>query len=148
MENSQNYLNHTRWYPLVHFVIMPLLLLNLLEHLVRIYLAATPSDRLEQAFWALLSVVLILMTLASRLQSLTAQDRVIRMEERIRYKELLSSDLAQRASNLPTGQIIALRFASDEELEGLVTQVLDGKLTTGKEINMAVKNWRGDYLRV
>ena len=147
MEKTQNYSNHTRWFPLMHFVIMPLLLLNLIEHVVRIFLA-TGAERWEQAFWSLFGVVLILLAIAARLQALKAQDRIIRLEERLRYKEILSQDLAQRASNLPIGQIIALRFASDGELGDLVTQVLDGKLNTQKEIKMAVKNWRADYLRV
>ena len=146
--DTQNYSNHTRWYPLVHFVIMPLLILNLLEHLVRIYLAATGSERLEQAFWSLLGVVLILIVLASRLQALKAQDRLIRLEERLRFRELLSADLAQRASNLPVGQIIALRFASDVELPELVKRVVDGELSTSKEIKMAIKSWRADEFRV
>jgi hypothetical protein len=88
------------------------------------------------------------MVFASRQQALIAQDRIIRLEELIRYKSLFDSGLAQRASNLPVDTIIALRFASDEELAGLVTQVLDGKLKTAKEIKMAVKNWRADKLRV
>ena len=144
MADTQNYSNHTRRYPLFHFVVMPLLVLNFLSHLVRTIM--TPN--LELGFWTLLSLTLILLALASRLQALKAQDRIIRLEERIRYKELLSPEIAQRASDLPVGQIIALRFASDEELPELFTQVLDGKLKSNKEIKMAIKNWRGDYHRV
>lgn len=146
MAEQQNYSNHTRWFPLFHFVIVPLLLLNLLEHLVRIYLT-TGSERIEQMFWSLLSVVLILLALVARLMAIKVQDRVIRLEERLRYREVLSAETAAKASDLPVEQIIALRFASDGELDDLVNQVLDGKLTTQKEIKMAVKDWRGDYLR-
>ena len=148
MAETQNYSNHTRWYPLFHFVLIPLLVLNLLSHLVRLFMAAPESGRKALAFWVVLSFALILLALASRLQALKAQDRTIRLEERLRYRELLSPELAQKASDLPIGQIIALRFASDDELGELVQQVLDGKLTSQKEIKMAVKNWRGDYLRV
>lgn len=144
MANTQNYSNHVRWFPLFHFVVMPLLLLNFLSHLVRLFMA--PSWGM--GFWTLLSVTLILLALASRLQALKAQDRVIRLEERLRYKSVLSPDLAERAFDLAVGQIIALRFASDEELSDLVTQVLDGKLNKQKEIKMAVKNWRADKHRV
>ena len=144
MAEKQNYQNHTRWYPLVHFVIFPLLVINLLCHLVRLVWAPT----IDRGFWTLLSVVLALMVLAGRQQALKAQDRTIRLEERLRYKELLTPELAKRASELPTGKIIAMRFASDEELADLVNKVLDGKLNTSKEIKMAVNNWRGDYLRV
>ena len=144
MTETQTYKNHVRYFPLFHFVVTPLLILNLIYQAVRLY--QEPSW--DRGIWVVLCIVLILMHLAARLQALTAQDRVIRLEERLRYKELLSADLAQKASGLRTGQIIALRFAPDDELAGLVTQVLEGKLTTSKEIKMAIKNWRGDHLRV
>jgi len=148
MADQQNYKNHTRWYPLFHFVVMPLLVINFLSHLIRLFMAAPESGRKTLAFWTLLSLVLILLGISARLQALKAQDRVIRLEERLRYKELLSPELAQRASNLPEAQIIALRFASDGELAELVEQVLDGKLKSQKEIKLAVKNWRADHFRV
>jgi len=148
MAETQNYSNHTRWYPLFHFVLMPLLVLNFLSHLVRLIMAAPESGRKTLAFWVLLSVALILLALVSRMQALKAQDRVIRLEERLRYREVLSPELAARASELPVSKIIALRFASDGELSDLVTQVLDGKLNTTKEIKMAVKSWRADNHRV
>ncbi len=111
---EQNYSNHTRWYPLFHFVVMPLLVLNFLSHLVRLFMAAPESGRKALAFWTLLSFALILLGLASRLQALKAQDRVIRLEERLRYREVLSPELVKRAAGLRTGQIIALRFAPDD----------------------------------
>ncbi len=141
---EQNYSNHTRWYPLFHFVVMPLLALNFLSHLVRFFMA--PSWALS--FWTLLGVTLILLALASRLQALKAQDRVIRLEERLRYRDVLSLELAKRADGMRTGQIIALRFASDEELSGLIERTLNGEFAKPKEIKLAIKNWRGDYLRV
>lgn len=145
---EQNYSNHTRWYPLFHFVVMPLLVLNLLSHLVRLFLAAPESGRKALAFWTVLSLALILLALASRLQALKAQDRVIRLEERLRYREVLTPELAKRADGLRTGQIIALRFASDEELSVLVERTLNGEFEKTKDIKLAIKNWRGDYLRV
>ncbi|MGB2752677.1 MAG: DUF6526 family protein [Pyrinomonadaceae bacterium] len=145
---EQNYSNHTRWYPLFHFVVVPLLVLNFLSHLVRLFMAAPDSGRKTLAFWVLLSIALILLVLAARLMALRAQDRVIRLEERLRYKELLSPELAAKASNLRVGQIIALRFASDAELAGLVERTLNGEFASTKEIKQAIKDWRGDYLRV
>lgn len=148
MAETQTYANHTRWNPLFHFVVMPLLLLNFLSHLVWLFMAAPESGRKTLAFWTLMSFAFILLGLVSRQQALKAQDRTIRLEERLRFKEILTTDLAQKASNLPTGQIIALRFAPDEELTDLVSQVIDGKLNTSKEIKMAIKNWRRDDHRV
>ena len=84
----------------------------------------------------------------SRVNALKVQDRVIRLEERLRYKELLPNDLAEKASNFKTSQMIALRFASDKELLDLVERTLNGEFATTKDIKLAIKNWRGDYLRV
>lgn len=148
MADLQNYKNHTRWHPLFHFVLMPLLALNFLSHLVRLFMAAPESGRKTLAFWVLLSFALILIALTSRLMALKAQDRVIRLEERLRYRELLSPELARQASDLPVSQIIAMRFASDGELSDLVSRVIAGELKTGKEIKMAIKDWRADHHRV
>ena len=147
MADQQTYANHTRWYPLFHFVVMPLLLLNFLSHIVRLFLAAPESGRKILAFWVLLSFTLILFALATRLTAMKVQDRVIRLEERLRYHRLLGSDLAARAENLPIGQIIALRFASDAELGGLVERALNVEFAKTKDIKLAIKDWRGDYLR-
>lgn len=144
MPNTQNFQNHTRWYPLVHFVIMPLLLLNLIFQAVRLW----QDHNIDRVWNIVLAFVLILITLAARLQALRAQDRVIRLEERLRFKELLSPELAGKAMNLKTSEMIALRFASDEELPELTSRVVAGEFASTKEIKQAIKNWRGDYLRV
>ena len=146
MADQQNYSNHTRWFPLFHFVVMPLLLLNFLDHVVRIF-TNTGSERWEQAFWAVFSIVLILLALSARLMAIKVQDRIIRLEERLRYHRLLGSDLAAKAEDLPVGQIIALRFASDAELSGLVERTLNGEFAKPRDIKLAIQNWRGDYLR-
>ncbi len=144
MTETQNYQNHTRWYPLVHFVLTPILFFNLIWQAVRLY--QEPSwDRAE---FLLLSLAFIGISVAARLQALKAQDRVIRLEESLRFQRILPPELALQAEKLPTGNKIALRFASDEELTGLVTKAVNGEFTNSKEIKLAVKNWRSDYLRV
>lgn len=147
MADQQNYSNHTRWYPLFHFVVAPLLILNFLGHIVRLFLAEPGSGRKMIAFWIVFSLVIILLALAARSMALRVQDRVIRLEERLRYKELLPADVAAKASDLPVSEIIALRFASDTELPGLVEKVLNGELKGNKPIKQAVQNWRPDHLR-
>ena len=143
MAETQNYQNHVRWYPLVHFIITPVLLINLIWQIVR--LSQEPSwDRAESL---LLAVGLMLLSLAARNQALMVQNRVIRLEESLRYKEVLPPDLAFQAEQLPTRTKIALRFASDEELPELVRKAINGEFKDSKEIKLAVKNWRGDYLR-
>lgn len=145
MAETQNYQNHVRWYPLVHFFLTPVLLFNFVWQVVRLY--QEPNwDRAENL---VLAIALIALSVAARLQALKAQDRVIRLEELLRYREVLPPDLgAQAANNLRTGQIIALRFASDAELPELVQRTLSGELKNSKEIKLAVRQWRGDYLRV
>lgn len=144
MPTTQNFQNHARYFPLFHFVLVPLLSLNLIYQAVRLY--QEPS--LDRSMWVMMSIVFILMILAARAQALKVQDRVIRLEERLRYKEILPSDLAERASTLKLGEIIALRFASDAELPDLLNRTIHGEFESPKKIKMAVKNWLGDYHRV
>ncbi|MEO6589214.1 MAG: DUF6526 family protein [Pyrinomonadaceae bacterium] len=144
MTETQNFQNHIRWYPLAHYIISPLLLFNLIWQSVRLF--QEPNwDRAENI---LLAITLILLSFAARLQPLTAQNRIIQLEEKLRYKEILSADLQRKAEQLDTSQMIALRFASDQELGELIERTLNGELKTSKEIKTAIKNWRGDYLRV
>ena len=147
MPNEQNYSNHTRWYPLFHFVVVPLLFLNLLDHLVRIFTAATWDLRLEQIFWTIFSVTLVLMATAARLMALKVQDRVIRLEEKLRYAGVLTPELNGRCGSLTNDQIVALRFACDDELSGLVERTLNDEFAKTKDIKLAIKTWRGDHLR-
>ena len=144
MAETQTYQNHVRYYPLVHFVLVPVLLFNIVWQAVRLY----QEPNWDRAEWLLAAFALLILNVAARLQALKAQDRVIRLEERLRYREILPADLAAQAAQLKTGKILALRFASDEELPELLQRILNGELKTPKEIKQAVKNWRGDYLRV
>ena len=144
MQETQNFKNHVRWYPLFHFILSPIFLFNLIWQVVRLY--QEPNwDRTENL---LMAVAFIFLSFAAREQALRAQDRVIRLEETLRYKSLLTGELFEKASNLKTDQMIALRFASDEELPDLASRTLNGEFQNSKEIKLAVKNWRGDYLRV
>ena len=147
MPEEQSYSNHTRWYPLFHFVVVPLLALNFLDHLVRIFTNSGP-ERVDQIFWTIMSLTLILLALAARLMALKAQDRVIRLEERLRCAQLLSPETALKANALSPSQLISLRFASDEEYGSLVERTLNGEFASGKEIKQAIKTWRPDLHRV
>ncbi len=94
----------------------------------------------------LLALVLIFIWGFARVFSVTVQDRVIRLEESLRYEKVLPADLKGRAAQLTLRQIIGLRFASDAELPGLVRRALDEKLSEN-QIKKEVKNWRSDMLR-
>src|SRR5215204_1812000 len=144
MLETQNFKNHVRWFPLVHFVLTPILLFNLIWQSIRLF--QEPSwDKAENV---LIAIAFILLSLAARIQALQVQNRVIRLEESLRYQKLLSPELIQESSKLKLSQIFALRFASDEELPKLIERILKGEFKDNKEIKLAVKNWRGDYLRV
>lgn len=143
MAETQNYENHLRWNPPYHFFLAPLMLVNLIYWIVR--MVQVPSW--DHGWMILLSIGLVALTLLARTHALTVQDRVIRLEERLRYKELLPKELAEKAMDLRTGQMVGLRFASDDELPELVEKTLNGEFEKPKDIKMAVKNWRGDYLR-
>jgi hypothetical protein len=143
-ETTQNYDNHVRWHPPFHYFLTPLLLLNFIFAIVQL---ARFQD-LDRLVYLLMAFGLMVITLLARTNALQAQNRIIRLEEQLRYARVLPAELANKAGNLRIGQIVALRFASDEELPELVQQTLDGKFAKPDDIKRAVKNWRADDLRV
>ncbi len=140
----QSLKNHARFHPPFHFVVVPILLVHLVCSMIRLY-RDTSFDNLEALAVA---VALVLMALLTRVNALKAQDRVIRLEEQLRYARVLPPELAARAAGLRESQIIALRFASDRELPGLVEQTLAGQFAKPKDIKKAIQNWRADNFRV
>lgn len=143
-ETPQNYENHTRWHPPFHFFLLPLFLLNFIFAAVQLY----RFRDLDHAWLLVLAVGLIVLGALVRTNALRVQDRLIRLEERMRYQQVLPQPLAQSAVALPLRQVVALRFASDGELPALVQQILDGKLTKAGDIKRAIRHWRADTLRV
>ena len=142
-ESGQTYSNHARLYPLFHFFAAPILLANLVWALWQIVRA--PS--LSTVWIAVVAAGLVGGLTASRLMALTVQDRVIRLEMRLRLREVLPTDQQARIPELTPRQLIGLRFASDAELPELVRRVLTGSLGTATDIKKAVTHWQGDYLR-
>jgi Family of unknown function (DUF6526) len=141
---EQNFANHTRWVAAYHGFVFPVLGLNFVWSIIRWVKMGFMADGFVQI---LVAVALFLLAAYARLFALTVQNRVIRLEERLRYERILPEDLKARAGEFSTGQMIALRFASDAELPGLARKVLDEKLRTGKQIKQLIQNWRPDYLR-
>ncbi len=140
---QQNYSNHRRFSPLFHFVATPLLLLLLVLCVVN--LAKAGKDDLLQAIILLLGAFILTLThLHARIFALRAQDRAIRAEEALRYFVLTGDRFP---TQLRLRQIIALRFAADEEFPSLVQRALVEKLDN-KAIKQAIQNWRTDYTRV
>jgi len=144
MAEQQNYKNHVRWHAPQHFVLTPILLVNFIYAIVRLI----QEPNIDRAEFLLLAIGLVIMGVLVRINSLRVQDRLIRLEEKIRYEKVLPANLLPQTENLSRSQINALRFASDRELPTLIERALKGEFQKPDEIKRAVTDWRGDYLRV
>jgi hypothetical protein len=140
---TQSYASHAKFDPPFHFFVLPVLLINVI--VVGYQLFRHPG--ILGAWLLLLS--LAFMVLAGRVRSWAThlQDRVIRVEERIRLTAILTGPLLSRIAELSDAQIVGLRFASDAELPALTQRALDEKLSRS-DIKKAITNWRPDYSRV
>lgn len=140
----QSYANHVRRDPPFHFFLLPgalaLLILSIVN-VVRHY------HRLDAWILLLIGILFPLATLMMRMYPVRVQDRLIRLEERLRLQAVLSGELSPRIGELTESQLIALRFASDEELSALVAKVLTAKMAS-KDIKSAIVTWRADTFRV
>lgn len=146
MPAPQTYKNHARFDPPWHFFVLPLLMLNI------IFAAADtvhhwPDHWGRYLWWIVMSIVLFMAVGIARGHSLKAQDRIIRLEERLRLAALLPADEYARYNELTESQLIGLRFASDAELPALAKRALDEGLTA-KQIKESINNWRPDYFRI
>ena len=139
----QSYSNHTRWDPLFHFFALPVVALTVVVTIIHFAQRRT----FFSGWLVIFSLAIVVLTFKARLFALKAQDRVIRLEERMRLATLMAEPLRSRISELSEGQLVALRFACDSELPGLVQEALAKKLSKS-EIKKSIKVWRGDYFRV
>jgi uncharacterized membrane protein YciS (DUF1049 family) len=141
---EQNFANHVRIVPMFHQVALPILGLNLIWTTYRLVHTWFWMDALV-AF--LVAIALVLVALFARMFALTVQDRVIRLEMRLRMEQLLPADLKPRFDEFTVNQLVALRFASDAELPELARRVLAEKINNRKAIKQMIKAWKPDYLR-
>ena len=139
----QTFENHARVLPAFHFVAFPLFAVNFFFTLYQAVTAFTWSNLVAFA----LAVALILLFFVARVMALTVQDRVIRLEEQLRMRALLPADMQPRIGEFTVKQLVALRFAGDEELPALARKVLDEKIQDQKSIKKLVQHWRADYQR-
>jgi hypothetical protein len=140
---AQSFKNHAKFVPVFHFVVVPILLINIVSsivHLVREFSARSVIS-------LLLAIALLLLAFSARLMALTVQDRVIRLEMRLRLQQVLPVDMRPRIGEFAVGQLVALRFASDEELPDLARKVLEDKITDRKTIKQLIRDWQPDNLR-
>jgi Family of unknown function (DUF6526) len=141
---EQNFENHAKFVPSFHFFAVPVFLINFLWSLYRL---KKLGISFEGIFGVILAAAFVVLVFRARLFALAVQDRVIRLEERLRYAQVLPADLQARTGQLTIGQIAALRFASDEELPELARRVLDEKLIERKAIKQLIRQWRPDHQR-
>lgn len=148
--NEQNFSNHGKIVPAFHYFVGPVLIINVVTHCIALFKSfSAPPGFILSSFLAVLSSIAVLMlAFLARLFALGVQDRVIRLEERMRYERLLPEDLKPRIGEFTINQLVSLRFASDAELPTLARKVLDGKMIERKAIKQMVQNWRADYQRI
>ena len=139
----QNYKNHARYVPLFHFVAGPILIVNMVNAIWLLRHGIV----FDSALWAATSVALVLIAFFARFFALKAQDRVIRLEMRMRLREVLPASQQADINRLAMNQVVALRFASDAELPALVAATLKENLGT-KDIKSRITTWVPDENRV
>jgi hypothetical protein len=141
---TQNLANHRRFDPYWHFAGALIIAIGFIVAIVH-------AVRHPASYWNWWFVVytlgVLLAVFRARVQTLTVQDRVIRLEQRLRMEKLLPPALAARVGELSVKQMIGLRFASDAELPGLVERCLSGQLADNEAVKKEVKTWQADWLR-
>ncbi len=143
MSKPQTYANHGRLDPPFHFFVVPVLLINVINRAIVAF-----HRRTWQTHWDILvALALLLLAMLMRMYSLKVQDRVIRMEERIRIAAVASPSTLARMDEFTIKQLVALRFAPFSELGPLADRALAEGLTP-KQIKQAIVNWRPDTFRV
>jgi hypothetical protein len=142
-EAPQNFSHHTRWDPVFHFFILPVFAITLIMTIV--HLVRRPG--LHSAWLIVVIIAAILAIFKIRMYALKVQDRVIRLEERLRLAALIDPALRSQIVVLTESQLVALRFACDVELPALAARAINEKLPAA-EIKKAIQNWRPDYWRV
>ncbi|HMJ17294.1 MAG TPA: DUF6526 family protein [Gemmatimonadaceae bacterium] len=143
-DQTQTFSTHRRFIPAFHFFALPILLINVFVVAVQFWKDPRPIN-----VWPVLVAIALAIGIASsRFMPLRAQDRIIRLEERTRLERLLPADLRGRIGDLTERQLVAIRFAPDNEVPDITRRALSGELKSPGEIKRAIKDWRGDYFRV
>ena len=143
-QRAQTYATHRRFIPQFHFFVLPVLIANIVITIVEF----VRHPRFITGWVVVLAFALAIGIWTARAMALRAQNRIIRLEERTRLEQLLSGNERSRIGDLTTAQLIAIRFAHDEEVPDLVRRSLSGELRTQGDIKRAIRNWRADHLRV
>lgn len=141
---EQSYSNHMRFVPPFHFFVLPVLLINFG---FSVYWWWKAGFSLAGAVAVVVAATLFVGFVCVRLMAMAVQDRVIRLEERLRFERLLPADLQARIPEFTMDQLVAMRFASNAELPELARKVLDEHIKERKAIKQIIKTWRPDFAR-
>ena len=139
----QNFENHAKFVPGFHVGVLGILVANVIWSGIRVFRVFNA----ENVFGVLVTIAVLAGILYGRIFALTVQDRVIRLEMRLRLERVLPADLRGRIGEFRVGQLVSLRFASDAELPDLARKVLEGKIEDRKTIKRMVRDWQADWLR-
>jgi hypothetical protein len=139
----QNFENHAKFLAPFHFIVAPILLINIGWSIYRVIHAFSAGS----VIGLLVALALLALAFTARMMALTVQDRVIRLEMRLRMAQILPPDLRARIADFSTGQLVALRFASDTELPDLARKVLQDNVIDRTTIKKMIRDWQPDLLR-
>ena len=144
MSQPQSAASHAKMVPMYHYVTFALIFIPTVYFLAQ----AVTAFSVQTLMTALFGVGVIFATLFARLFPLGVQDRVIRLEERLRLARVLPAEMQGDIDSISTDILIGLRFASDGELTEIVRRIQSGELPDRKSVKAAVKSWRADHQRI
>lgn len=142
-DSVQTHGTHIRWLPPWHFFAFPVLMINAITQIVFFAKSASLDTAWNAVVWIAVAVAVFL----SRYMPLKTQDRIIRLEERLRLLRLMPNRVTN-IERLTADHLIGIRFASDAELSHLLDRIVAGELVTRQDIKRSVQHWRADHLRV
>jgi len=140
---EQSFKSHRRYIPIYHFFALPVLILNVVAQVLYFLKYRTPY----KLFMIVVAIALVVLGFSARYMAARVQDRVIRLEERLRLSNLLPADMHAGINGLTAAQLVGLRFASDDEVVALAQRCMNGELTKREQIKREIKSWRPDHLR-
>lgn len=144
MPQTQTYKTHRRFMPAHHFFVMPVLVINLFIQIWRLI----QNQTLDTGWAVVVALALVTFGFTARIMALTAQNRVIRLEERMRLARLMPAEEHPHIDKLSARHLVGLRFASDPEAPDLARRCISGELQSAGDVKKNVSEWRPDYLRV
>jgi len=141
---EQSFQSHAKWVPPFHFFVLPVLLINIG---FQIYWCVKTWFSVSGVLSVVVATAIFVGIGTARGMVLKVQDRLIRLEERLRFERVLPAEMLPRIREFTIDQLVALRFANNAELPELARKVLEEKIVERKAIKKLIKTWRPDFAR-